>query len=88
MPRIDDADDNIARDGETVSVRVNLVDTVRFDADGREHFVRMADEATRDARTAAHDDDDLAISTQPTIDPVSGMRPTLPARKHALRARR
>jgi len=61
MPRIDDADDNIARDGETVSVRVNLVDTVRFDADGREHFVRMADEATRDARTAAHDDDDLAM---------------------------
>src|SRR6516165_8814781 len=50
--RIDDDDDNIARDGETVSVRVNLTDTVRFDEDGREHFVRneAARTATRDAR--------------------------------------
>jgi hypothetical protein len=51
--RIDNDDDNIARDGETVSVRVNLVDTVRFDGDGRERFVR--NEAAR--RTAARDDD-------------------------------
>jgi hypothetical protein len=51
MPRIDDDDDNIVRDGETVSVRVNLTDTVRFDADGRERFVRMADEAVRETDT-------------------------------------
>jgi hypothetical protein len=57
--RIDNDDDNIARDGETVSVRVNLTDTVRFDGAGREHFVR--NEAARDARTRKAkppDDDD------------------------------
>jgi hypothetical protein len=52
-----DPDDNIARDGETVSVRVNLTDTVRFDEHGREHFVRMAD-ARRKARPPDDDDDD------------------------------
>ena len=53
--RIDD-DDNIVRDGESVSVRVNLTDTVRFDEDGRERFVRMAD--ARRKKPPDDDDDD------------------------------
>src|SRR6516225_3722576 len=68
MRRIDD-DDNIARDGETVSVRVNLTDTVRFDEDGRERFVR--NEAARDARTRKAkppDDDDDGDDGDNTID--------------------
>jgi hypothetical protein len=59
MPRIDDddSDSDTVRDGETVSVRVNLTDTVRFDEDGRERFVRMAD-ARRKAKPPDDDDDD------------------------------
>ena len=67
--RIDNDDDNIARDGETVSVRVNLTDTVRFDEDGRERFVR--NEAARDARTRKAkppDDDDDGDDGDNTID--------------------
>ena len=66
--RIDD-DDNIVRDGESVSVRVNLTDTVRFDEDGRERFVR--NEAARDARTRKAkppDDDDDGDDGDNTID--------------------
>jgi hypothetical protein len=57
MRRIDDDDHGVVADGETVSVRVNLTDTVRFDEDGREHFVRMAD-ARRKAKPPDDDDDD------------------------------
>ena len=67
--RIDNDDDNIARDGETVSVRVNLTDTVRFDEHGREHFVR--NEAARDARTRKAkppDDDDDGDDGDDNID--------------------
>jgi hypothetical protein len=58
MRRIDDddSDSDTVRDGETVSVRVNLTDTVRFDEDGREHFVRMAD--ARRKKPPDDDDDD------------------------------
>jgi|SRR6516164_2744531 len=67
--RIDNDDDNIARDGETVSVRVNLTDTVRFDEHGRERFVR--NEAARDARTRKAkppDDDDDGDDGDDNID--------------------
>jgi hypothetical protein len=51
MRRGDDDDDGVVADGETVSVRVNLTDTVRFDEDGRERFLRMADDNMMDANT-------------------------------------
>jgi hypothetical protein len=62
----DDADDNIVRDGETVSVRVNLVDTIRFDQDGRERFVRMAD--ARRKKPPDDDDDDGDNDTTDAAD--------------------
>ena len=78
MRRIDD-DDNIARDGETVSVRVNLTDTVRFDEDGREHFVRMADAHRK--KPPDDDDDD----TTDAADHRPGFRHATDAVRAAVR---
>jgi hypothetical protein len=65
--RIDD-DDNIVRDGETVSVRVNLTDTVRFDEHGRERFVRMADARRKKPPDDDDDDDDDDTTDAADID--------------------
>jgi hypothetical protein len=70
--RIDD-DDNIVRDGESVSVRVNLTDTVRFDEDGRERFVRMAD--ARRKKPPDDDDDDDDDTTDANMIDAAAYRP-------------
>jgi hypothetical protein len=84
--RIDD-DDNIARDGETVSVRVNLTDTVRFDEDGREHFVRMAD-AHRKKPPDDDDDDTTDAADIDVHDYQPGYRLTTDAARAKARAAR
>jgi hypothetical protein len=82
--RIDDDDDNIVRDGESVSVRVNLTDTVRFDEDGREHFLRMAD-ARRKKPPDDDDDDDDGDTMDANMD-VANHRPGFRYATDAVRA--
>jgi hypothetical protein len=86
--RIDDDDDNIVRDGESVSVRVNLTDTVRFDEDGRERFVRMADARRKKPPPDDDDDDDDNTMDANTIDSRAyrpGYRLTTDAARAAVR---
>ena len=51
----DDDDDDMVRDGDTVRVRTLLTDRVEYDNNHQPRFVRMVDEASRDAARAARD---------------------------------